>query len=136
MPDASWVHMLRLSNWTTCCNTIALAWQQGRTAQHACQTEHGWTEQPVPDRPTTAETSGPLLCCGLGEIPCCRLAHLPCAAGMQRSARVLLLNPLGLLLAVPPDSGLQALRHLDVGQRACIWVSSGLLLTGLFAADP
>ena len=45
------------------------------------------------------------------------------------------LNPLGLLLSVPPDSRLQALRQLDMRQKAGIWVSSGLLLSGPSAAD-
>ena len=48
--------------------------------------------------------------------------------------QVCLLNPLGLLLSVPPGTGLQAFTWLDMGQRACMRVSCGLLLPGLCAA--
>lgn len=134
MPDASWVHMLCLSHRFASCINTALGRQQGPTAQHARQTKHGrLTEPPVPERPTTAEMNGLLLCWGTRR---CRHARFSCAACLQRNAGVLLLNPFGLMISMSPDSALQAPNWSNMGQRACVWISPWLLLTGLSAADP
>ena len=59
------------------------------------------------ERPTSTELNCLLLCCRRAEPT---TADMPTSHVLQAcSARVCLLNPLGLLLSVPPGTGLQAL---------------------------